>query len=232
MRIVLAAILALHAAIHLLGVVRFARPLALLWLAALVALGAAAALMLAGRELWWTAALGGVMVSQVAIALAWRDARFGTIANAVILVAALVGAAYARFARRGDGEIEELLAQAASPGGAVAAADLAPLPPPVRRWLEASGVVGRPRARTVRLEQRGAIRTKPDGAWMPARAVQVFTVEPPGFVWRVDATMMRAIPVAGRDRYAAGHGSMLIKAAKLVTVGDAADARIHQGSLH
>ena len=34
---------------------------------------------------------------------------------------------------------------------------LAPLPPPVRRWLTGAGVVGKPRVHTVRLKQRGLL---------------------------------------------------------------------------
>jgi hypothetical protein len=109
--------------------------------------------------------------------------------------------------------------------------ELRSLPEPVAKWLEASGVVGRPRAATVRLHQRGDIRTKPDAPWMPVRAEQYFSIDPPGFVWKVDATMMWVVPIAGRDRYVGGHGEMLIKAASLVNVVKAADEAIDLGAM-
>ena len=112
----------------------------------------------------------------------------------------------------------------------VEARELEKLPPPVRRWLEVSGTVGRPRATTVRLEQRGEMRTGPDKPWMPVAAEQYFSVDPPGFVWSVNARMMGVLPIAGRDRYADGHGHMLIKLASLLTVADGVGPGDRSGS--
>ena len=151
---------------------------------------------------------------------------------AAALVVALLAAATARFQRRIDDEARALLAGArAAEARPVDARDLDRLPPPVRRWLEVSGAVGRPRATTVRLKQRGEMRTGPDRPWMPVVAEQYFSVDPPGFVWRVDARMMRVLPIAGRDRYAGGHGNMLIKLASLVAVADGSGPKMDQGAL-
>jgi hypothetical protein len=151
---------------------------------------------------------------------------------AAALVVAVVAAATRRFDRRIDDESRALLADARPPDGRlVEARDLDGLPPPVRRWLEVSGTVGRPRATTVRLEQRGEMRVAPDKPWMPVTAEQYFTIDPPGFLWHVDARMMGVLPIAGRDRYAGGHGQMLIKLASLVTVADGVGHEIDQGTL-
>lgn len=149
------------------------------------------------------------------------------VATAAML--ALVGGATARFEQRVDREAIALLSHC-SDTAPVRASELALLPRPVARWLERSGVVGKPRAATVRLRQRGELRTAPDGAWMPARAVQYFSVGEPGFVWKVDVTMMRVVPVIGRDLYESGQGFMLIKAGALITVADARGATIDQGA--
>jgi hypothetical protein len=148
------------------------------------------------------------------------------------LAAALIVGATRRFQRRIDGEARALLAAArGSTGGTVEAKELEKLPPPVRRWLEASGVVGRPRASTARLKQRGEFRTAPDKPWMPVVAEQYYSVDPPGFVWRVNARMMRVLPLAGRDRHADGHGDFLIKAASLVTVAHGVGPEVDQATL-
>ena len=110
------------------------------------------------------------------------------------------------------------------------AEDTATLPPPVRRWLDASGAVGRPRARTVRLLQRGGMRTAPDQAYMAAEARQYFIVDEPGFVWTVDVTMMRVVPVVGRDTFVDGHGRMFIKAGGLITVADGTGPKFDQST--
>jgi hypothetical protein len=150
----------------------------------------------------------------------------------VALAAALVAGAAERFQRRIAGEARAVLTGARRPAERVVEArDLETLPAPVRRWLEASGAVGHARAATVRLRQRGEFRTAPDRPWMPVVAEQYDSVDPPGFVWSVDARMMRVLPLAGRDRYADGHGHMLIKAASLFTVADGRGPEIDQGAL-
>jgi hypothetical protein len=177
------------------------------------------------------AALPTVLLSQGLVVLAWRDAKAATVANVVILIAALLAGARARFVADVEAESRALLAHASHAETVVEATEIEGLPAPVRRWLRASGVVGRARAATVHLRQRGQLRTKADGAWMPAHAEQVFSIAPPAFVWRVDATMLGLVPIAGRDRYSGGHGQMLIKAGALVNVVNAADDKIDLGSM-
>jgi hypothetical protein len=150
---------------------------------------------------------------------------------AVAAVWAVIAAATRQFQQRIDGEARALLAAAGGSAAVVEARELEKLPPPVRRWLEASGTVGRPRATTVRLEQRGEMRTAPDKPWMPVTAEQYFSIDPPGFVWSVNARMMGVLPIAGRDRYADGHGHMLIKLASLFTVADGVGPEIDQGTV-
>src|SRR5580765_778270 len=158
-----------------------------------------------------------------------------TIVGVLVLVAlavALVAAVGRRFRHRIDDEARALLSGArGSAAGVVEAKDLGDLPAPVRRWLTASGVVGHARATTVRLRQRGEFRTAPDKPWMPVVAEQYYSVDPPGFVWSVDARMMHVLPIAGRDRYAGGHGHLLIKAASLISVADGAGPEIDQEAL-
>jgi hypothetical protein len=148
------------------------------------------------------------------------------------LAVALVAAATRRFQHRIDAEARALLASARDPAPRlVEARDIARLPAPVRRWLEVSGAVGQARAATVRLKQRGEMRTAPDKPWMPVAAEQYFTVDPPGFVWRVNARMAHVLPIAGRDRFAGGRGDMLIKVASVLTVADGTGPQIDQGAL-
>lgn len=253
MRIALTLLLVVHAAIHIFGFLKWSKltqvpglsghtllPLsatagllfALLWLMALMGLLTAAFLYATHQGGWWILALGSLLLSQLLIVFAWHDAKFGTIANGLILVSAVVAAAHARFEHQVATEIRAMLATAPTGGPAIVhPEELRRLPTPVRTWLTASGAVGRERARTVRLRQQGELRTSPDAAWMPARADQYFVVDDPAFIWRVDATMMHVFPFAGRDSYSAGKGHMLIKAASLFNVIDANDEKIAHGAM-
>jgi hypothetical protein len=253
MRAALVLFIALHAGLHLLGFLKpwnlaslpqltgrtvipisdaMGRAIGVLWLLATVTLLVVAALLATRNELWWLAGIGGVGLSQALIVLQWPDAKLGTVANLLIAIAVVVATATHRFKGEVNDEVRGVLAAGTRGDRAlVRAVDLKPLPPPVRAWLVRSGVVGKARARTVRLRQRGEMRTSPEQAWMPARAEQYFTIDPPAFVWSVDVTMFHVIPVVGRDSYLGGRGHMLIKAASLVNVVDATGPKIDQGTL-
>jgi hypothetical protein len=253
MRVVLTLVIAVHAVLHLLGVAKSLSPavlpqlsgktlvsmsaagvrgVGLLWLSAAVVFLSAAVLRTLRNDDWWLVAAAGVVLSQGLIVVHWADAKAGTLANVVIGVAVVVAAATMHF--KGDmyDDVRRLLASATrDDGAAVRPADLERLPQPVRRWLVRSGVIGKPRATTVRLMQRGEMRTSPDGAWMPVRAEQYFSVDPPAFVWSADVTMLRTLPLVGRDEYRGGKGRMLIKALSLVSVVDATGEKIDQGTI-
>jgi hypothetical protein len=123
------------------------------------------------------------------------------------------------------------LASAGTATAVVTEADIARLPEPVRRWMRWSGMVGRPRMRTVRLRQKGRMRTGAGKPWMAFEAEQYFTTDPPTFVWYADVPMIGLPFMQGRDCFVGDRGNMLIKAGGWVTVVDERDAAIDQGSL-
>jgi hypothetical protein len=70
-----------------------------LWLlAAALVLGAAVTLAVGPPRWWWAFAVSAAVLSQVMVVTAWSDAKAGTAAYVVLLVAALV--AFASRARR------------------------------------------------------------------------------------------------------------------------------------
>lgn len=252
MRIAVVVVVVLHALIHIMGFLKWfrltelpalsgatllrlspaaAKAYGALWFVAFVVL-LATAVAIARRDSWWMLGLGGALLSQSLIVVAWPDAKFGTIGNLVIFAALTLGAARARFDQRVDSEVRAMLSRASgADASTVQAGDVEQLPQPVRTWLQASGVIGRDAVHTVRLQQRGELRTSAHGAWMPAQAEQYFTVDEPAFVWRVRTTMAGLLPITGRDRYAAGSGHMSIKLASLISIVDARDEKIAQGAM-
>lgn len=113
----------------------------------------------------------------------------------------------------------------------ISKADLQGLPLCVQRWLEYSQVIGKERIRTVRLKQKGAMRTKEGQPWMPAEAEQYFTIDEPGFIWKAKIKAAPLFYIVGRDKYYHGKGNMLIKILSLITVADARGKEMDQGSL-
>lgn len=137
-----------------------------------------------------------------------------------------------RFNRLVRRDVEALRARAVARREAVVTEEmLKHLPAPVQRYLHHTGIVGRSFVNAVYLKQKGAMHPSAEGAWVPLEAEEHYTVEPPGFVWSV--TLRKGLlPLArGRDMYAGGSGSMLIKAGSLFTVVDARGEEMDQGSM-
>jgi hypothetical protein len=105
------------------------------------------------------------------------------------------------------------------------------LPEPVRRYLNYTGVVGKPWINTVRLKQSGRFRTGPDKPWMQMTAVQYYTTNPPGFLWKARFKMLGLPLVSARDTYEAGHGRMFGKLAGVFTIFDERGQEYDQGSM-
>ena len=97
---------------------------------------------------------------------------------AISLTVASIWIANERLDHQIDRKIETLLEGGSSEQQIVVEEDLAGLPEPVQRWLSASGIVGQPIPRTMRLRQEGEIRLGPDQSWMPFHADQYYTIAP------------------------------------------------------
>lgn len=109
--------------------------------------------------------------------------------------------------------------------------DLEFLPTPVQKWLRNAGVVDKEMAQTLRLKQKGTLRTEAKGSWMPFTADEYFNFQDPGFIWFSKIQAAPLFHIGGRDKYFAGRGNMLIKVMSLVKVADGKGAAIDQGSL-
>jgi hypothetical protein len=128
-------------------------------------------------------------------------------------------------------ETDELLADARPPGRAsVHASQLERLPEPVRRWLRYSEVVGTQQPATVRLRQEGDFQIQAK-RWVPFRAEQYFTTNPPGFLWKASFRMAPLVSVVGRDRYRAGEASMQMRVLSLIPVANKTGGGLDQGDL-
>jgi hypothetical protein len=104
MKFAIIAIIVIHALIHLTGFVKafglarfrhfsqdISRSTGVLWLAAAI-LFMISALFLTFQIIWWLIfSLSGVILSQFLIARSWKDAKFGTLANAIILLITIAG---------------------------------------------------------------------------------------------------------------------------------------------
>ena len=233
LRYLLALVLLIHALIHLFGFIQSlgkGKPAGLLWLPAGILFLVSVLLVLLQREWWWVVGMAALVVSQVLIILFWKEARWGTIVNVITAVVLLFAYSGWHFSVMVQKERTSFL-QPANTASLVTEDLLRPLPPLVQTWLRRSGIVGKPMSRTVHLKQKGEMRTAPDRDWKPFTAEQYFTLTQPGFLWTAKMQVSPFFSVVARDKYYAGKGNMLVKAASLITIADSRGATIDQGSL-
>ena len=60
------------------------------WLLSTIALLFAATVLLFNKEWWWIPAIAGVFVSQLLIIIYWKDAKWGTLINIIILLVSII----------------------------------------------------------------------------------------------------------------------------------------------
>jgi hypothetical protein len=150
----------------------------------------------------------------------------------ILLAVAAVAIGRALFERRIDEEVVALLAASgASEPEVVTEDDLRALPEPVQRWLGWAQIVGKPIPATVRLTQEGRFRQGEGQPWMPFTAEEVFTTDPPGFVWKTTMRMAPGLAIVGRDAYVAGRGSIEMRLLGLIPVAQASGSELDQGAL-
>ncbi|MCW2868626.1 MAG: hypothetical protein JWR20_2814 [Marmoricola sp.] len=243
---VLVTVLTGHGLLHLLGAVKGLgwAPVALLaqpidagagavWLVAALLILLAALMFARGTPPWWWAvALLGAGVSQIAIATSWGDAKFGTIANVVLVLLAGYGFAAlgpTSFRTQWRGAAAEALADAEGSTSVVSEHDLAGLPGPLAAYVRRSGAVGRPRTTSLQARFHGRMRSAPGQAWMPFTGIQVNTFGPrPRRVFLMDASRA-GLPVTVLHSFKNGTATMRAKLLSVLTVVDASGAEMDRG---
>lgn len=146
-----------------------------------------------------------------------------------LLVASAVGTR--RFRDRYHAERADILRRAnAVPVSGFAAASAARLPPPVQRYLQATRSSVQAGLKVVVLKQRGSLRAAHDGPWMPFEAEQVYSMEPPGFVWLASARLAPFVHMLARDKFVDAEGHMLVSLLGLFSVADARGPEMDLGA--
>ena len=103
------------------------------------------------------------------------------------------------------------------------------LPPPVARYRELA-LGDRAPVHTLELRHVGTFCMSSTAKPLPIRGVQLFTSDPPGFVWSARVQMFPGIWVDARDMAANGLGSMRVLLDSTVPIADVHGPELDQGS--
>lgn len=235
-----------HGLIHLLGAAKglgwaevsalkdpVSPAMGLVWLGAALLVVAAGLLLAVRARWWWVVGAVSLAVSQVAIFTSWNDAKAGTVANVVLLIA--VGYAFAsqgptsfraEYRRATAATLSRSVPDART---VVSEADLAHLPAPVAEYVRRSGAVGQPQVSSFRAVFHGRIRSDENGPWMTFRGEQVSTY---GYelsrVFAMDAAMY-GLPVDVLHVFVGPAATMRVKLFSVVPIVDAAGPEMDRG---
>jgi hypothetical protein len=228
-------LLIIHGLIHLLGfikgfnltkinqlVVPISRLTGVLWLISAVLFLLVGALLTFNISIWWIVALLAVVFSQILIIRSWKDAMFGTVANAIIFIPvffAFLNFLPSSFSNIYRAEVQKGLTKQGDTS-VVTEADLKNLPPPVKKYLLYAGVVGKPKVYNFRAVFTGTIKPKKDGDWFEFHAQQYDFFNYPTRVFLIKSSMFR-IPFDGLHLYIGKNATMQIRIGSLIQIADA-----------
>jgi len=244
MKTLLFLLILLHWGIHLLGLVRglglwappgFAVPVGtaagLLWgLAGLLIAGFGLLYLTGSPSQIWVGLLAAAL-SQALIISAWGDARWGTLANLLILVLVAFAWGRQRMDRRWEVSLTEVARMVPERQSPAAVRSETELPGVVQAWLRRSGALGRKPAAIGLLQQRARLKLKPgQESWLEARARQHTNLSEPAFAWRVEVPLWGPVYLDGQDQYLDGKGSMYIALQALFPVVNETGPRIDEGA--
>jgi len=246
MRVVFLIIVILHGLIHLLGFVKgfgfkevkaltlpITKPMGVLWLIAAALFVTYGISYVFNSKYSWVFGLVAVVISQILVILFWKDAKFGTLPNILILGVSIAALGYFNFQQLVHQETVKLLNQNITHEQQIIDEnDIKDLPHPVKNWLRHSGIMGKPFIRVGKVTQRAKMQMKPDQSkWITAEATQYTTIDHPTFIWAVDAKMNSLLSFQGRDKFANGRGEMLIKMNALVNIVNEEGEKMDEASL-
>ncbi len=176
MRLALHFILIIHGLIHYMGFAKaydlgeigqfttaISKPLGSSWLLSGLLFIVVSILLFFKKEGWPIVALMAVTLSQFLILSSWSDAKYGTLANVIILLATVIGFASQNFENSYKNDLALAMQKTKAQTETLTQKDLTHLPSVVQNYLRYVGVVGKPKVKNVKIVFEGDMRDKGKG---------------------------------------------------------------------
>ena len=230
LKYIFAFILFLHGLIHFMGFAKaynygnitqltkdISKPSGLLWFLAATLMLLATFLFLFKKEGWPYIAIIAVIISQILIISTWQDAKFGTTANVMIMLVAIVGIASRNFEKTYIKDVKtHLLETGTIQNSLLTEGDIKHLPLPVQHYIRYSNVLNKPKVKNVRVVFDGEMREKGKD-WFKFQSVQYNFFDNPARLFFMKAKMF-GLPVLGYHCYQNEKAAMQIKLLGLFNV--------------
>lgn len=224
-------VLLVHGLIHLIGFAKafqlaridqlsmsISKPLGLVWLLTGIFFIVTFALAILKKEWWPILAIIAIVVSQVLIIIFWKDVKFGTIANIIILMVSITGFATIQFGNSYKKDVSSAMEKSNFREEIMTKKDLAPFPEPVQSYLRYVGVVGKAKVRNVKIIFEGEMREKGKD-WFKFTSEQYNFFDEPTRLFFMRARI-KGLPIHGYHSYKNRGARMQIKLLSLFPVVD------------
>ena len=231
MKYIFSALIFLHGAIHIMGFAKafgyapienihsgISETSGLFWLAACVLFLTSGIAFLAKADWWYLISFIAVLLSVFLIISEWQDAKFGAIANIIILAGTIIGYGTSSFYNSFQKEVKLDLSHANSlPGSLLTESDLVDLPEPVKKYIRYTGSIGKPKVNNFRIQFSGKIRKNEQSQWMPFTSEQYNFLDASTRLFFMKA-VMKGLPVCGFHSFKNGDAFMDIRLLSLFKV--------------
>lgn len=224
LKIIFIIITLIHGLIHFMGFAKafsygnitqltkeISRPLGVLWFSTGILFIICIALFLLKKDSWVYFALITVILSQILIINSWQDAKFGTIANVIVLLFVTIGFFQIKFKNEYRNEVKNGLEESKNIQKRILnEAQIAYLPEPVQKYIRYTGFVDKPIVNNFRIDFSGKIRDYAKPVWMKLTSEQYNFIKIPTRFFYLDATM-KGLPVGGFHSFKNGVAYMDIR---------------------
>lgn len=231
LKIIFSFVVTIHGLIHLMGFAKafnfaemsqLTQPISknqgVLWLITTLLFLTMIPMFLLRKDWWWLIGIVAIFASQFLIFTTWQDAKFGTIANVIILVAVTIGYGQWNFANGYKSEVKVGLIQTANmPDTILNESDIQTLPEPVQKYLRYIGSIGKPKVNNFKVKFNGKLRKNEESEWMPFNSEQYNFQQSATRLFFMDA-VMKKLPVAGFHCFKNGKAFMDIRLLSLIKV--------------
>ncbi len=230
-KIIISFIIFIHGIIHLLGFVKafqigqisqltkhISKPVGIAWLLSCLLFLLLSYLYFNSNKYWWAIAFVSILLSQILIIAYWHDAKFGTIANLFILFISIPAFSSWMFYQSYLNDLKNQSNQTAYFDSSILSeSDIAHLPELIKKYLQYTKVIGKPKVNQFYVSFKGQIRKNEQSDWMPFTSEQNNFLSSPTRLFYMRA-VMKNLPVDGYHHFIEGKACMDIRLLSLVKV--------------
>ncbi|MFZ1785997.1 MAG: DUF6544 family protein [Ferruginibacter sp.] len=225
-----ACIVLIHGLIHFMGFAKaygygnitqltkaISKPAGAFWLVAAFLFIAATVSFLWKKESWPFIAIMAAILSQVLIFMVWKDAKYGSLANLIVLLVAIGGWGSLHFESQFRKDVQANGKRSSHiQTDLLTETDIQDLPQPVQTYLRYSGVINQPKVKNVKIVFDGEMRSKTKD-WFTFKTVQYNFFDEPTRLFFMKANMFGVV-VPGYHCYQNKTATMQVKLFGLIPV--------------